>query len=155
MNKFYQEAKARSQQITVRLLYVVTGKDATTVLLLERAANQNLPGQYEFPGGRLESNETLLQGVVREVWEETGISLVGEKIKFLDYLDFTTTDGKQVREFFFLYCADKLPVKTHPQEHIDSYWVRWESLLDKPLHPEIKKFFNERRAWIYQKIRQG
>ena len=34
---------------------------------------------YEFPGGHLEENETLEEGLKREILEETGISLDEEK----------------------------------------------------------------------------
>lgn len=36
---------------------------------------------YEFPGGHLEENETLIEGLKREVMEETGINIHNEKIK--------------------------------------------------------------------------
>ena len=35
---------------------------------------------YEFPGGHLEKNETLLEGLKREILEETGIEITDEKI---------------------------------------------------------------------------
>ncbi len=35
---------------------------------------------YEFPGGHLEENETLLEGLKREVLEETGIELENKDI---------------------------------------------------------------------------
>ena len=36
---------------------------------------------YEFPGGHLEENETLLNGLKREVYEETGIRVINKEIK--------------------------------------------------------------------------
>lgn len=45
-----------------------------TVLVLRRSrADHFLPGAYDLPGGRLESNETPEEGVVREALEETGL----------------------------------------------------------------------------------
>lgn len=35
---------------------------------------------YEFPGGHLEEDETLIEGLKREVMEETGININNEKI---------------------------------------------------------------------------
>jgi len=42
------------------------------VLLIERA-NEPLKGEWSLPGGALELGETLQEGVVREVEEETGL----------------------------------------------------------------------------------
>ena len=42
-------------------------------LLLVKRANPPAQGRWSLPGGRQESNETALEGVVREVREETGI----------------------------------------------------------------------------------
>lgn len=36
---------------------------------------------YEFPGGHLEDNETLQEGLKREIIEETGINIDNEKIE--------------------------------------------------------------------------
>lgn len=36
---------------------------------------------YQFPGGHLEDNETLEEGLVREVKEETGIDISGYSLK--------------------------------------------------------------------------
>ena len=45
---------------------------AGRVLLIERA-NEPLKGEWSLPGGALEVGETLEEGVVREVEEETGL----------------------------------------------------------------------------------
>ncbi len=42
------------------------------VLLIQRAKEPNL-GLWTVPGGRLEAQETLAQGVAREIREETGL----------------------------------------------------------------------------------
>ena len=41
----------------------------------------NGSSHYEFPGGHLEENETLLNGLKREVYEETGIRVTNKEIK--------------------------------------------------------------------------
>jgi 8-oxo-dGTP diphosphatase len=46
--------------------------DGTKVLLVRRG-QEPLKGEWSLPGGALELGETLQQGVVREVLEETGL----------------------------------------------------------------------------------
>ena len=48
--------------------------DGTKVLLVRRG-NEPLKGEWSLPGGALEVGETLQQGVVREVLEETGVTV--------------------------------------------------------------------------------
>jgi 8-oxo-dGTP diphosphatase len=58
--------------------------DGTKVLLVRRG-QEPLKGDWSLPGGALELGETLQQGVVREVLEETGLIVVpGGIIEILD-----------------------------------------------------------------------
>jgi ADP-ribose pyrophosphatase YjhB (NUDIX family) len=41
--------------------------------LLIRRGSEPLKGEWSIPGGMLEVGETLAEGVVRELWEETGL----------------------------------------------------------------------------------
>ena len=43
------------------------------VLITQRPAGKQQAGWWEFPGGKLHSNETALQGLERELHEELGI----------------------------------------------------------------------------------
>jgi ADP-ribose pyrophosphatase YjhB (NUDIX family) len=42
-------------------------------VLVVRRANPPLPGRWGFPGGVLELGETVAQGAMRELFEETGV----------------------------------------------------------------------------------
>ncbi len=58
--------------------------DGTKVLLVRRG-QEPLKGEWSLPGGALELGETLQQGVVREVLEETGLMVApGGIIEILD-----------------------------------------------------------------------
>jgi 8-oxo-dGTP diphosphatase len=45
------------------------------VLIAKRPEGKIMPGYWEFPGGKLEGNETPEQAAKREVKEEIGVSL--------------------------------------------------------------------------------
>jgi 8-oxo-dGTP diphosphatase len=49
--------------------------DGNRVLLVRRG-QEPLKGEWSLPGGALELGETLQQGVIREVLEETGLTVV-------------------------------------------------------------------------------
>ncbi len=60
---------------------VVAGfmKKGKLILVGQRPENNSLPGQWEFPGGKIESGESPEQALIRELDEELGIqATVGE-----------------------------------------------------------------------------
>lgn len=63
--------------------------DGARVLLVRRG-HEPLKGQWSLPGGALEVGETLHQGVVREVLEETGLQVV--PVVIVEVLDRITAD---------------------------------------------------------------
>jgi len=62
----------------IRLVVGFRKKDGK-ILGGQRPENNSLPGQWEFPGGKIEPGETPEQALVRELQEELGIDAeVGE-----------------------------------------------------------------------------
>mgnify|MGYP006133758185 FL=1 len=45
------------------------------ILLSQRTADKSFPGQWEFPGGKIESSETAHEALMRELKEELGIDV--------------------------------------------------------------------------------
>lgn len=72
--------------------------DAGRVLLVQRG-REPLKGKWSLPGGMLELGESLHEGVVREVEEETGLQV--EPLELLELLDRIvreqTPEGERVR----------------------------------------------------------
>jgi 8-oxo-dGTP diphosphatase len=72
--------------------------DAGRVLLVQRAQEPS-KGKWSLPGGMLELGESLHEGVVREVQEETGLKV--EPVELVELLDRIVREenpeGKRVR----------------------------------------------------------
>jgi 8-oxo-dGTP pyrophosphatase MutT (NUDIX family) len=56
---------------SVSVAGVILSDDASRVLLVKRRDN----GRWEPPGGVLELDETIMQGLLREILEETGLDV--------------------------------------------------------------------------------
>ena len=68
--------------------------DAGRVLVTRRAPDAHQGGLWEFPGGKVEENETILAALARELQEELGVLV--EATEALMVLDHDYGD-KQVR----------------------------------------------------------
>lgn len=81
--------------------------DAGRVLLVQRG-REPLKGKWSLPGGMLEVGESLHEGVVREVEEETGLQV--KPVELVELLDRIVReeapDGERVR--FHYVIADYL-----------------------------------------------
>ena len=55
---------------------VVINDERNRCLLLKRSmSSKGNPGKWEFPGGKIESGESFDETLLREVFEETGLSI--------------------------------------------------------------------------------
>jgi 8-oxo-dGTP diphosphatase len=69
-------------------------------VLLVRRGTEPLKGEWSLPGGVLELGESLLSGVVREVLEETGLTV--EPLELLELLDRIHRVGERVRYHYVI-----------------------------------------------------
>ena len=72
---------------------------------------------YQFPGGHLEQNETLYEGLKREIKEETGITLknIYEPVLLIKYYtkNYRNTNKTRLNKIYYYY------IKTNEHYHLD------------------------------------
>lgn len=69
-------------------------------VLLVRRGSEPLKGHWTLPGGMLEIGETLIEGVTREVREETGLDV--EPIELVEVLDRIHREAGRVRYHYVI-----------------------------------------------------
>jgi 8-oxo-dGTP diphosphatase len=102
------------------------------VLLSKRPEGKALAGLWEFPGGKLEPNETPEDCLVRELHEELGIQV---KTACLSPLTFASYEYEAFHLFMPLYVCrryDGIPVGREGQE---LKWVKPRHMRDYPMPP--------------------
>jgi mutator protein MutT len=92
-------------------------------VLLVRRGSEPMKGHWTLPGGLLELGESLTEGVMREVREETG--LIVEVLELIELLDRIHREAERVRYHYVI--ADYLCRVTGGQLQAasDADAVRW------------------------------
>jgi len=80
-------------------LIVISGKK---VLLCKRNNQGSLPGEWSVPGGKLEKNETPVDGIFREYFEETN-NRITDPINLCGVLKRYSRDGENVKGFMYTF----------------------------------------------------
>src|ERR1700731_5239189 len=95
-----KEGRRYPERPIVGVLAVVMRGDRALVV---RRANPPMSGRWGFPGGVLELGETVADGAMRELFEETGI--VAKPVGVLDVHDAITRDADGRVQFHYLLIA--------------------------------------------------
>lgn len=91
------------------------------VLLLRRSARDFMGGVYELPSGRVELGEDLADALIREVKEETGLT-VTEITRYLGSFDYASASGRPTRQHNFAVIAQP-PLDVVLTEHDHAAWT--------------------------------
>ena len=86
-------------------------------------------GNFGFPKGHLENNETEVQAAIREIKEEVGL-VVNIDTKFREELNYIMPDGKEKKSIYFLSeYENQIPVR-QPEEVEEILLLPYEEALD-------------------------
>lgn len=119
-----------------------------SLLLLRRATSIPFPGLWELPGGHVERGESLQQALLREVREETRLSVrVGQPFYAWSYAYPGRRGGKVPTVEIDFHCAltsERVP-RLDPEEHVEFVWVRRRDLSKYPT--DARLYAIHRRAF--------
>ena len=111
---------------------VLTGiiKCKNEFLIVKRSKKEdNFCGAWEFPGGKLEDNEKLFDGLRRELLEEIGFDIKDREIKIINYYDELNNELHYIELDFLIEVDNKeLDIKLS-DEHEEYCWIKKDSSL--------------------------
>lgn len=104
--------------------------EETKILLISRSQNDNYGGVWELPGGGVEENEDIIDALIREIKEETGLDVIMDTINFIDYFEFHNIENnKHKRKFCFeVKTTGELTIS---DEHAESRWFSNDEIINE------------------------
>lgn len=102
------------------------------VLIAQRPEGKPMAGLWEFPGGKVEPEETPEAALIRELEEELGVAT---QTACLAPLSFASHSYENFHLLMPLYVCRKWQGVPEPREHIALKWVRPQALRDYAMPP--------------------
>ena len=106
--------------------------DGNGNVLVQDRRNPDWPG-ITFPGGHVEPGEAFTDSVVREVFEETGLTI--ENPQLCGLKQFQTLQGERYVVFF--YKADRFHGTLRSSSEGEVFWIPREKLPEYPTVPDV------------------
>ena len=118
------EAKTRMLLVSAAALIDIDGR----VLLAQRPAGKFMAGLWEFPGGKIEANETPEIALIRELHEELGIDTSKSCLAPLSFASHHYDDGDDFHLLMMLFVCRRWRGRPQPMEGGSLRWVHPQQL---------------------------
>lgn len=142
------ETPAKGQQVITANAFIWAEFDGVKKVFRPKRAltKKFLPGLWELPGGHIDFGEDIVEGLKREVLEETGMHIsVGDPFAVFTYTN-EIKGSHSIEVAYFAKFLDPLDqIKIDPEDHSEYQWTAESELDDGPISPlelaNIKKGF--------------
>ena len=116
----------RTERVELTMLVMVTDKQGR--MLVQDRLDPDWGGVC-FPGGHIEPGESVVQAAIREVWEETGLTI--EHPRLCGLKQFPEEDG--TRYIVMLYKANRFSGELRSSCEGNVFWIKRSELGNYPL----------------------
>ncbi len=143
---------ARKEMVTLTNMCLIEDKEGNIVVQIRDPKRYRWAG-VAFPGGHIEENECFYDSVVREVYEETGLTI--KKAQLVGTKHWPDAEGH--RYIVFLYKATEFSGQIHSTEEGEVCWVKKTDLAGMDLaydllevlkvmdDPDLSEFFYRKK----------
>lgn len=115
------------------------------ILLAQRPEGKSMAGLWEFPGGKVEPNETPEAALIRELQEELGIDTWESCLAPLTFASHSYQDFHLLMPLFACRKWEGIP---RAQEGQTLAWVKPENLRDYEMPPADLPLIPILRDWV-------
>ena len=144
---YYRLDKDKTFLVSLKAILISGGE--ILILRFPKSNDKKWSLKWQLPGGLLEMNEDIKQGLKRELKEEAGLEInVGKVFAISDfkYKDFTFRDKRKLNtrivEIGFM-CTSKNKKIRLSSEHKNYKWIKKEDLGKLDFGPDSKDIIKE------------
>lgn len=124
--------KDRIVRVGVAVILVRDGK-----VLLGKRKGSHGQGMWGFPGGHVEYGETPEVCAIREVYEETGLTITSPRTGSYTNTIFTSSEKQYITLFFIADAPSGEPQVREPEKCEMWQWYSWNELPEPLFEPII------------------
>lgn len=106
-------------------------RDGEKVLVIDRK-KKDWPG-ITFPGGHVEKEEAFVDAVIREVYEETGLTIENPSLCGVKQFQ----EDAETRYVVFFYMAHRFSGTLNSSDEGEVFWINRKDLTNYPLAPDM------------------
>jgi len=143
---------ARSEMAVFTNMCMIYDHDGN--ILVQDRKNPDWPG-VTFPGGHVEPGESFVESVIREVWEETGLTI--ENPVLCGTKQFQDNHG--ARYVVFFYKTDRYHGEPKASKEGDIFWIPRDTLTNYTLADDfeemVRVFEDENLSEFYYHVEKG
>ena len=137
---FIKKDKSHNQKRIKLTIMCMLYKDDGSFLVLNRL-KKDWPG-LTFPGGHVEDNELIIEAVIREMKEETGLTVRNiEPRGYFEWNEF----GDNVHHLAMLYRSKDFSGELKESSEGNILWIKEEDLEKYPLSNDFEKILAKMR----------
>ncbi|CAH1559923.1 MULTISPECIES: 8-oxo-dGTP diphosphatase MutT [Gammaproteobacteria] len=103
---------------------IIFNQDRSQIFITKRPDDKHKGGFWEFPGGKVEQNETVEQAMIRELEEEIGITVTEQAL--FEHLEYDYPDKSLKFDFMTVSQFNNQPYGREGQEG------RWVDIIALP-----------------------
>ena len=128
----------RTETVELTVLCLIRRGDE---YLLQDRVKKDWKG-FTLPGGHVEPGESIVDAVVREMKEETGLTVKNPKLCGVKQFPISGESGGNGRYLVFLFVADKFSGEIVSSEEGAMHWVKKEDLPKVNLVNDFKELLD-------------
>ncbi|MDA0148768.1 8-oxo-dGTP diphosphatase MutT [Vibrio sp. LaRot3] len=102
---------------------IIFNQDKSEIFITKRPDDKHKGGFWEFPGGKVEADETIEQAMTRELNEEIGITVTEQSL--FEHLEYDYPDKSLKFDFISVTAFEGKPYGREGQQ---GEWVKIEQL---------------------------
>lgn len=124
---------------------IIYDADDNILVLRRSGTHPNYAYQPDLPGGIVEADEDIITGLIREIEEETGLTVDPPALSVA--FDHVIVVGDYIRHLYTVKLDTTKPDVAISWEHDQYEWLPLQEFLQQPVTEDTDSYFTQALDW--------